>query len=148
MEIILTEDVENVGQEGTLVDVKPGYARNYLIPKGLGVKATSRRKNQLEHQYRILADRRRKRLKASEDYKAAIENLQLQIPMKAGEEGKTFGSVTNTIIADHLAKAGVEIDRRKIEIEEPIHALGTYTVKVKVGPEMVADLSVNVIQED
>lgn len=147
MEIILTEDVENVGQEGTLVDVKPGYARNYLIPQGLAVKATTRRKNQLEHQYRILADKRRRRLKEAEDYKRAIENLQLTIPMKAGEEGKTFGSVTNAIVAEHLHQAGIEIDRRKIQIEEPIHALGNYTVTVKIGPEMAAELKLEVVQE-
>lgn len=146
MEVILTQDVENLGSNGKLVSVKDGFARNYLIPQGLAIRATTREKKILEHQYRLAADKQRRALREANDLKTRIEHLELNIPVSAGEDGKIFGSVTNAMIAERLGKEGIEIDRRKIEIDEPIHALGMYTVTARVAPEVTAALRVWVVK--
>jgi large subunit ribosomal protein L9 len=132
---------------GDIVTVKPGYARNYLIPKGYAVVADTKNVKAFEHEKRISGEKARKALDAARGLAGEIEKVKLTFPAKAGEEEKLFGSITSMDIAAALAKAGFDVDRRKIALDEPIKRLGTYTVDVKVAPEVSAAVSVEVVAE-
>lgn len=145
MELILTENVEGLGNIGDLVKVKPGYGRNYLVPRGMAVAASTGNVKELEHQKRQLERKLQKITQAAELLKGKVEAVACVLAHRAGEEGKLFGSVTSMEIAAKLAEAGVEIDRKKIQLEEPIKALGEFEVPVKLDAGIVATVKVTVV---
>lgn len=145
MQVILREDVDNLGRAGDLVNVADGHGRNYLIPKGLAVLATQRNKRQLEHEKRVIEQHTAKMLRSAEEVKARLEQLSLTIPKQAGEEGKLFGSVTTKEIAAGLKEEGVELSRKKIRLDEPIKSLGVYSVEVRLTRDILAALKVWVV---
>jgi large subunit ribosomal protein L9 len=145
MKLILKENIEHLGQIGDIVKVAPGYARNYLLPKGFAIEATDRNAKALEHAKRQLAYKKNKNLEAAKNLIAKLEALTIQLSHQAGEEGKLFGSVTNMEIAAFLKNNGFEIDRKKIVLAEPIKQLGEYNVPVKIHPEIAATLKVTVV---
>ena len=148
MKVILKENVENLGHIGDIVKVAPGYARNYLLPKGLVIEATTKNAKALEHAKRQMEYKKNKVLEQARGLAARIEALSLSLVHQAGEEGKLFGSVTNMELADRLKAEGIEIDRKKILLAEPIKHLGEFTVGIKVHPEVTANLKVNVTKAE
>jgi len=142
MKVILKENLENLGHIGDIVKVAPGYARNYLIPRGYAIEATEKNAKALEHAKRQLEYKRNKVLEGAKLLAAKIEGISLAISHQAGEEGKLFGSVTKMELAELLKAQGVEIDRKKIALAEPIKHTGEYAVIVKVHPEVSATLKV------
>ncbi|AAR33998.1 50S ribosomal protein L9 [Geobacter sulfurreducens] len=148
MKVILKENVENLGHIGDIVKVAPGYARNYLIPRNFAIEATEKNAKALEHAKRQLEYKRNKVLEQARLLVAKIEGLSLSISHQAGEEGKLFGSVTNMELAELLKAQGVEIDRKKIVLAEPIKHVGEFTAVVKVHPEVAANLKVVVTKAE
>ena len=146
MKVILREDDKKLGKAGDIVDVKDGYAHNFLIPRNLAVRADASHVKQLEHERKILHDKNEKRLKQAKQLVEQIEKASCTISVQVGEEERIFGSVTAMDIAQALDKEGVEVDKRAIQLEEPIKTLGVYTVPVKLGPEVEAKLKVWVVK--
>ncbi|MDY0384691.1 MAG: 50S ribosomal protein L9 [Geobacter sp.] len=144
MKVILQENIDTLGQIGDIVKVAPGYARNYLLPKGLAIEATDKNAKALEHAKRQLAYKKNKALEAAKLLAAKLEAVNVSLAHQAGEEGKLFGSVTTMEIAAFLKEQGLEIDRKKMVLAEPIKQLGDYTVPVKIHPEVTANLKVQV----
>lgn len=142
MKVILQENMENLGHIGDVVKVAPGYARNYLLPKGLAMVANEKNTKALEHAKRQLEYKKNKMLELAKGVVAKIEGIVLNLSHAAGEEGKLFGSVTNMELAEQLKAQGIEIDRKKIVLAEPIKQLGEYSVLVKVQPDVTANLKV------
>jgi large subunit ribosomal protein L9 len=142
MKVILNENVEHLGSIGDIVKVAPGYARNYLLPKGLAIEATTKNAKALEHAKRQLEYKRNKQMEQFRQLAAKIEAVTLTIAHQAGEEGKLFGAVTNIELAEKLKEKGFDIDRKKIVMVEPIKQVGETTVTVKLGPEVSAALKV------
>ena len=147
MQVILKENIENLGSMGSVIEVKPGYARNYLIPQGLAIEASKRRIKQLDHSKRLIEAKRKKELKDAESVAEKIGEMSVTIPVQVGIEDKLYGTVTNIDIAEALAAQGVEIDRKKISIDEPIKALGVYHATVKIAPEVNASLKIWVVKQ-
>ena len=145
MEVILREDVPNLGTVGDIVKVKPGFARNYLLPRGLAVVADKRNIHVLEHQKRVVADKRERDRKRAQGAAERLSNLRLTIKARAGEEGKLFGSVTNLDIERALAAQGFSVERRRIRLDEPIKSIGEHTVPIHLG--VGVDAKVTVIVE-
>ena len=145
MEVILREDVPNLGSVGDIVKVKPGFARNYLLPRGLAVVADKRNIHVLEHQKRVVADKRERDRKRAQGAAERLSNLRLTIKARAGEEGKLFGSVTNLDIERALAAQGFSVERRRIRLDEPIKSIGEHTVPIHLG--VGVDAKVTVIVE-
>ena len=144
MQVILHDNIDNLGKVGDIVKVKPGYARNFLIPRGLAAEASTRNVAQLEHQKRA-ADARRNKIKVeAEKLAKTIEGAKLVLPRQVGEEDKLFGSVTTMDVEEALRGAGVRVDRKQIQLAEPIKTLGLHEIPVKVHPEVVATVRVNV----
>ncbi len=148
MQVILKEDVEKLGAMGEIVEVKRGYARNYLIPKDMATEATPNNIGRLEHQKRLVAARIKKVQKASEGIAGRLNQAAVTLYHLAGEEDKLFGAVTSMEIADSLKEQGIEVDRRKIAIEEPIKRLGEYSVSVKLPAGVTASVRVNVLRKE
>lgn len=148
MQIILTEEVRGVGRAGEIVNVKDGYGRNYLIPKKLALPATSTNLKALEHEKKVIADRQNKLKREAEKVAKEIEALSCSIPCQVGEEGKLFGSVTSIDVEKFLKGKGVEVERRNILLEEPIKALGDYTISVKLHQDVKANLKVSVVKAE
>ncbi|MDO3377040.1 50S ribosomal protein L9 [Geoalkalibacter halelectricus] len=144
MEVILKEAVEGLGNIGDIVKVKPGYARNYLVPKGLATEANSRNVRELEHQKRMLERKLQKVSQDSQALKARIEALTCTFEQRAGEDGKLFGSITGIDIEKKLAAAGIEIDRKKLQLAEPIKNLGEFAVPLRLNAGIVAQIKVQV----
>ncbi|MBI5640545.1 MAG: 50S ribosomal protein L9 [Nitrospirae bacterium] len=147
MKVFLKEDVKNLGSLGDVVTVAEGYARNFLFPKKMAVVANEKNVKEFEHHKKLLLEKAAKlkdSLKATAD---KLSSLTLTIRAKSGEEEKLFGSVTNMDIAEALKAEGFDFDKKKISIEEPIKRLGTYSVEVKIHPEVSASVKVNVVQE-
>ncbi len=142
MEVILREDVQNLGTVGDIVKVKPGFARNYLLPRGLAVVADRRNVGALEHQKRVVADKRERDRRHAETAAQKLSSVRLTIKARAGEEGKLFGSVTNLDIEKALAAQGFAVERRRIRLEEPIKAIGEYVVPVHLGVGVDAQVTV------
>ncbi|QXE92535.1 50S ribosomal protein L9 [Geomonas subterranea] len=142
MKVILKENVEHLGHIGDIVKVAPGYARNYLLPKGFAIEATEKNAKALEHAKRHLEYKKNKVLEAAKLVAAKIEGLTLSIAHQAGADDKLFGAVTNMELAEQLKANGVEIDRKRIVLDEPIKHLGEFTAAVKLHPEVVATLKV------
>ena len=147
MKVILREDVPNLGKTGDAVDIAEGYGRNYLLPRKLAVRASTRNVKELEHQKRLLQTRQEKIRMEARDLAKRLEGVSCTIARKAGEEEKLFGSVTARDIADLIKEEGVVLDRRQILLEEPIKKLGVYTVGVQIHPEVVGHIKVSVVQE-
>ena len=146
--LILQEAVPSLGEVGDLVKVKPGFARNYLIPQGKAIFATEARVKELEHHKRVVAEKAAKQLKDLEGAKRRVEGVSIEIVARVGEEGKLFGSVTTLQVHEALVAKGFEIDRRRIELAEPIKAVGDHTVRVKLHRDVVAELKVKVSAEE
>lgn len=144
MEVILREDVPHLGNIGDVVRVKPGYARNFLLPRGLAVVADKRNLKQLEHQQRVIAARRERVVRAAQSSAQRISEIRLTLKAHAGEEGKLYGSVTNIDIEKALAGLGVNVDRRRIRLDEPIKSLGEYRVAIQLGAGVSCDVAVSV----
>lgn len=147
MKVILKESVKNLGRMGDTVTVKPGYARNFLYPKGLAVEATDANLKLAESLKKQLALREIKQKEEARQAAERLSALTITIKAKAGEEGKLFGSVTTMDIEGALKAEGVEVDRKRIVLEEPIKKLGTYTVQIKIHPEVTASITVNAVPE-
>jgi large subunit ribosomal protein L9 len=145
MDVILIENVSNLGTVGDLLKVKDGYARNYLLPNKLAILATPKSMKQFEHQKRVVAQRVAKMKAAASDMKARVEALSCTIARQAGEEDKLFGSVTSRDIADAMTDAGVEIDRRAIQLDAPIKTTGNFEISVKLHQDVVATLKLWVV---
>ena len=148
MQVILREDVDNLGKIGDLVKVKPGYARNFLVPSKKAIEATPKNMKAMEHAKKMVSDRLRTLKKSAAADAENIRALAIVIKAKVGEEGKLFGSVTSMDIAEAAAAKGVTIDKRKIALEEPIKRLGEFTVTVKLPADVTADLKVTVVAEE
>jgi len=144
-QVILQEDIPKLGQAGDVVKVKAGYARNYLVPQGKATIATKGGIKEIEHHKRIVAERVAKLRKGHIQERDLLQAIELEIAMQAGEEGKLFGSVTAAQIAQCLADRGAEVDRRKIELDEPIKAVGDYKVQIKLYRDVVASIKVKVV---
>lgn len=147
MEVILREDVQHLGAMGEVVKVKPGYARNYLLPRGMAVEASRRNLATLDHEKALIAikrDRERKVARAEAD---KLDGLVIEIQARAGEEDRLYGSVTNLDIAQHLSERGVKVDRRRIDLEDPIKRLGTYRIVVGIAHDVKATITVKVLPE-
>lgn len=148
MKIILRQDVPNVGELGEIVNVKDGYARNYLIPNEMAYYASPGAIKRLDIEKRAKNKKLELQKAHAEELAEKFADVQISIPMKVGEEGKLYGSVTPQMIADELSLRGYDVDRRSIVIEEQIKTLGVFDVKVKLHPEVVTNLKVWVISEE
>ncbi len=143
MKIILLEDVKKLGKKGDIVEVKDGYAKNALLPKGLATEATSHAINQRDLKVQAKKRRKAEELEEAKETAKQIDNKQIKISVKAGENGKLFGSVTNKEVAEEIQKQlNQKIDRKKITLSEPIRALGTYQVLIKMHPKVTATVNV------
>ncbi|MDH5201779.1 MAG: 50S ribosomal protein L9 [Nitrospirota bacterium] len=147
MKVILKDDMKKVGKMGDIINVADGYARNYLIPRGLAAEANTKNIKSLEHEKRIVEDKAKKLKNSAQDLASRISATTLVIKAKAGDEEKLFGSVTTMDIAEALRSEGIEIDKKKILLEEPIKRLGSYSVNVKLHYDISTQLTVQVIQE-
>ena len=147
MEVILRDDVRSLGKAGELVRVKPGYARNSLLPQGLAYEATEGNRKRIAAETKARSARLASEKTSAEAFAQTLGALTLTIPGKAGEEGKLFGSVTAADIAEAIAAQGHEVDRRRIELDQPIRHVGEHTVAVRLHPEVHADVRVTVVAE-
>jgi large subunit ribosomal protein L9 len=148
VKLILRDEVPNLGDAGDLVSVKPGFARNYLLPSGKAILATEARVREVEHHKRVVAERMARQLK---DLRVARDRLQgtvLSVEVQAGEGGRLFGSVTAIQIAELLAAQGFEVDRRKIQLTEPIKQVGEHKVPVRLHKEVVAEVKLVVTSKE
>ena len=144
MKVILKEDIESLGKMGTLLEVRDGYARNFLLPHKKAVVATDKNTRQLEHEKKVIEGRLKKVLKEFDGIRAKIESLTLHIAVKAGEEDKLFGSVTSQDIFEALEKESVLVDKRKIDLEKPLKELGLFSVPIKLHADVIASVKVSV----
>ncbi|GBD25170.1 50S ribosomal protein L9 [bacterium HR30] len=142
MEVILRAEIPNLGRSGDIVKVRPGFARNYLIPRGLAVVADRRNRRLLEHEQRVAAARYDRQKRASETLAQRLTQMRLVVKVRAGEEGKLFGSVTNLDLERLLAEQGIAVERRRIRLQEPIKTLGEHSVPVHLPAGVVAHLTV------
>lgn len=147
MEVILKEDVANVGKIGEVVRVRDGYARNYLLPRGLVLLANKKNLKTFEHHKKVVADQKQKITREAQSVGETIGAVSLTIKMRVGEEGKLFGSVTNIQIEKALKAQGLTVDRRKIQLEEPIKVAGDYEVPIRMTADLTVPLKVSVIPE-
>ena len=148
IQVVLRDDVDNLGRSGDLVRVKPGYARNYLLPRGLAAVATHGNVAQIEHERKV-ALARAATLKAEAEARAIeLGKVAVEIAAQAGEGGKLFGSVGARDIAAALSEKGVEVDRKKIQLSDPIKELGEHDVSVKLGYEVAGTVKVTVVAAD
>jgi large subunit ribosomal protein L9 len=147
MQVILKQRMENLGQAGDVVTVKPGYARNYLIPQGFAYEATDANLRRIERERAQLQKRSEEDLKAARARAIEIEGTSVTFTARAGEEGKLFGSITAADIVEKLVEQGIEIDRRQVQLDEPLKALGVFTVPVRLHAEVKPEIKVWVIKE-
>lgn len=147
MKIILKKDISTLGNAGEIVDVKPGYARNYLVPKGLAVMATGANLKMYEQERKARERRVEEEKKEAQVLADKLNSVSLTASVQVGEEDKVFGAVTNQNIADLLSEKGFEIDRKKIVMEEPLKELGVYNVPVKLYQDVEASVKVWVVRE-
>ena len=147
MKVILRQNYEPLGKIGEVVEVKDGYARNYLLPHKIAYTALKGNIRALEEEKKLVAKKTQQELKAAEEQAVELEKVSVTIPVQVGEEDKIFGSVTTQMIADALAEKNYSIDKRKIEIEETIKTLGIYSVSVKLHHNVIAKIKVWVVRE-
>jgi large subunit ribosomal protein L9 len=147
MEVILREDVQSLGKAGELVKVRPGYARNYLLPQGLAYEATDGNRKRIEAESKARAARGAADRAEAEGLAATLGQVMLTLARKAGEGDRLFGSITAQDIADELAKLGHTVDRRRIELGQPIKSLGEHRVTVRLPAEVHAEVRITVVPE-
>ena len=147
MEIILVEEMANLGEVGDIVSVKPGYARNYLFPRGIAIPANERQKRRVAHEKQLLESKIEKLKAAAAGEASKLDGLELSIEKAAGENGKLFGSVTTMEIEALLRKQGFEVDRRRIILAEPIKTLGSTPVELKLHRDVRATINVSVVAQ-
>lgn len=147
MEVILKEDILNLGKMGEVVRVRDGYARNYLLPRGLVLIADKKTLKTFEHQKRVVESQKDRVVKQAQILADKLAQISLTMPVKAGEEGKLFGSVTNIDIEKALKAKGFDVDRRKIQLAQPIKVLGDYEVPVRFTSDVTANVKVSVVSE-
>jgi len=147
MEVILKEDIATLGKIGEVVRVRDGYARNYLLPRGLVLVANKKNLKTFEHQKKIVADQKQKITRHAQVVGDQLAGVSLVIPMKVGEEGKLFGSVTTIQIEKALKAKGLNVDRRKIHLEAPIKVAGDHEVAVRLSADLTVPLKVSVVAE-
>ncbi len=147
MEVILKEDIANVGKIGEVVRVRDGYARNFLLPRGLVLEANKKNLKTFEHSKKIITDQKTKVLRQAQAVGDQLAGVSLVIPMKVGEEGKLFGSVTNMQIEKALKAKGLVVDRRKIHLNETIKVAGDYDVPVRLSADLTVTLKVSVVSD-
>ena len=147
MKVILQENVEGVGHLGDLLDVSDGFARNYLLPRCKALEASTRNVKAVEHAKRVVAEKARKEKLEIEQVAKKISAVSLTVTAQVGKDDKLFGSVTIKDIAEGLAAQGLEVDRRKIQLTQPIKELGTFTVPVKLHRDVTASVSVQVVKK-
>jgi len=148
MQLILLQDVTNLGKAGELVSVRPGYGRNYLVPRGFAVTATVHNKNRLDHEKAVIARKVEKERATANDLATRINGMTLQFERQVGEDEKLFGSVTSRDIAEQLKKANVDIDHRWIQLDQAVKALGKYEVPVRLAAGVIAQLKFWVVGKD
>lgn len=148
MKVILKDDIDKLGSAGDVVDVKPGFGRNYLIPRNLAVPATQAYMRGVELIKKQKDLRDQKKLKMANAEKSALEAISITASVQVGEEDRVFGSVTAQNIAELLAAAGHPVDRRKIQLEEPIKELGLFTVPIKMAHDVVAEVKLWVVKKE
>ena len=144
MKVILADDVRGLGHRGETVTVKPGYARNFLFPQGVAYEATEANVRRLAEEKKKYDEKTLREKVVASEAASRVEGLTVTIAKKAGDEGHLYGSVTATEIADALAAKSIEVDRRRIELAEPIRRVGSHTVHVRLHKDVVATLTVNV----
>jgi len=148
VKVILTTDVPKLGNNGDVVEVAEGYARNYLLPRGLAVEATSGQMKELNRKKKLQEQREKHEQQAAKRLAGILEGATVRVETRAGEKGKLFGSVTNKEIAQSIKNTfQIEIERRKIDLKEPIKALGDYDVVIKLHPTVHASVKVQVVPE-
>jgi len=147
IEVILREDITTLGKAGEMVRVKPGYARNYLLPHGLAYEATEGNKKRIAAESKARSVRHQSERVGAEREAATLSAVQVRLVGKAGDEGKLFGSITAQDIAEELGRQGHQVDRRRIELEHPIKTLGEHTVSVRLHPDVHAEVRVSVVAE-
>jgi len=145
--LILQESVTSLGEAGDLILVKPGFARNFLLPQGKALLATESRVKEFEHKQQVIREKLAKDLKDLEALKHRLQSTRLAFTARSAEEGKLFGSITAQQIAEQLAEKGLEIDRRKI-VTDSIKTLGEHSVAIRLGAEVVAEVKVDVTAEE
>ncbi len=148
VQVILRDAVGRLGKAGDVVNVKPGYARNYLLPQGKASLATQSKIKELEHQKRVISDRLAKELKDHQAVAHKLKSLKLEVTRRAGEDGKLFGSVTSQNIVDLIAEKGLEVDRRKIQLGEAIKEMGEHEVEIRVHSEVSAKIKLVISPEE
>jgi large subunit ribosomal protein L9 len=148
MEIVLTKDYEQLGKAMDVINVKDGYARNFLIPQGIAVPATEGNRKKVAEAKRIAEIREEKKIKEARQLAKKVEQVPCTIPVKVGEDDKIFGSVTAQEIADFLKKEGFDIEKRHIDLEEPIKQLGVYSIRIILFKDVEAKLKVWVVKEE
>ncbi len=147
MEIILRADVQHLGKVGEVVKVKDGYARNYLLPKGLAYPATEANKKRIAYEGERLVKQQAAEKTAAETEAARLAEVQLTFTAKVGEEEKLYGSITASDIQRKLEELGIHVDKRKIDLHEPIRELGEFNVGIKIHPEVRPEVRVTVVKE-
>ena len=147
MEVILKEDIANLGKIGEIVRVRDGYARNYLLPRGLVLEANKKNLKTFEHHKKLVGDQKQKIMRQAQSVGDQLNGVSLVIPMKVGDEGRLFGSVTNIHIEKALKAKGLNVDRRKIHLAEPIKSAGEYDVPVRLAAEITVPLKVSVVSD-
>ena len=147
MEVILKEDIVNLGKIGEVVRVRDGYARNYLLPRGLVLIANKKNLKTFDHQKKLVADQKQKIMRQAQSAADQLTGVSLVIPMKVGEEGRLFGSVTNIQIEKALKAKGLNVDRRKIHLDEPIKTVGDYEVPVRLAADLTVPLKLSVVSD-
>lgn len=145
MRIILLQDVPSLGKAGAVKEVKEGYARNYLLPRGLAAEATAGGLRALAGRQKATADRAQRQRTDAEQLAASLEDAVIEIPGRGGEGGKLFGSITAQDVADALTRRGWKLTKKQVELEEPIKTAGFYKVPVRVAPGLVARVDINVV---
>ena len=148
MRIILRENLDNLGKAGEVVSVRDGYGRNYLLPHGLAVPATEKDEARMQHEQRVIAARIAKLAKQLQSEADRLSQVSVSLARAVGEEDKLYGSVTNRDIAEALAEKGVKLDAKKLQLDEPIKALGMTEVSVKLGHEITAKIKVWVVKKE
>lgn len=147
MEIILREDVQHLGKAGEVVKVKDGYARNFLLPKGLAYPATEANKKKITYEAQRIAKQRQAERTAAEAEAGRLGAIELTFTVKVGEEDKLYGSVTASDIQRRLEEQGIHIDKRKIDLHEPLRSLGDFQVGVRIHPDVRPEIVVHVVRE-
>ena len=148
MRVILMRDVLHTGKRGEVIDVKPGYARNFLIPQGMALEATSGNRSYFEQQKKKIDASHARERDAALEVAGQINGLQLTVAKRVGESETLYGSVTATEVADLLEEKGITVDRRRIDLEGGIKTLGEHPVRIELHPEVIAEVMVNVVVEE